>query len=260
MLEAYSQEALDELLAQVPPRQGWDFSRMKVLRQPVPWNYHDLVARYLRPNDSVLDIGTGGGETFSQLARFFGRGLGIDTDAEMIQLAVANSTSGNVRFRVGSARLETVSETFEVILDRHAPFDLDAIAAHLKPAGYFVTQQVGERNMACVQAALGRETTPPIVQRQAFPASGLRLLAFLEYDVEYVVRDIESLLFWLRALDCIHADLDGSFALASAGALNRVLAGNVDERGFVTNEHRYLTVATTYSNRLVPGARMRHNP
>ena len=72
MLEAYSQEAIDELLAQVPLRQGWDFSRMNVLRQPVPWNYHDLVVRYLCPDDSVLNIGTGGGEAFSQLARFFG--------------------------------------------------------------------------------------------------------------------------------------------------------------------------------------------
>lgn len=48
MLEAYSQEALDELLAQVPRRRGWDFSCMNVLRQPVPWSYHDLVVRYLR--------------------------------------------------------------------------------------------------------------------------------------------------------------------------------------------------------------------
>jgi SAM-dependent methyltransferase len=173
MLEAYSPEALDELLAQVPPRRGWDFSGMNVLRQPVPWNYHDLVVRYLRFDDSVLDIGTGGGETFSQLASFFGRGLGIDIDAEMIQLAAANSTPGNVRFRVDGARLEAVSETFDVILDRHAPFDLEAIADHLKPAGYFVTQQVGERNMACVQAALGQEKTQSPVQRQAFTASGL---------------------------------------------------------------------------------------
>jgi SAM-dependent methyltransferase len=257
MLEAYSQEVLDELLAQIPPRRGWDFSRMNVLRQPVPWNYHDLVVRYLRPTDSVLDIGTGGGETFTQLASFFGRGLGIDPDAEMIQLAVANSTSGNIGFRVGSAELEAVSETFDVILDRQAPFDLDAVAVHLKPAGYFITQQVGERNMACVQSALGPETTLPPVRRHAFAASGLRLLAFLEYDVEYVVRDIESLLFWLRGLDGAHADLDGSAALASATALNRVLTGNVDARGFVTNEHRYLAVATTStrgnrSNRLVP--------
>jgi hypothetical protein len=36
MLEAYSQQALDELLAQVPPRRGWDFSCVSVLRQPAP--------------------------------------------------------------------------------------------------------------------------------------------------------------------------------------------------------------------------------
>jgi hypothetical protein len=37
--------------------------------------------------------------------------------------------------------------------------------------------------------------------------------------------------------------VDGASALASAAVLNRVLAGNVDERGFVTNEHRYLVIA-----------------
>jgi hypothetical protein len=100
------------------------------------------------------------------------------------------------------------------------------------------------RHQALKVTALGQETTRPSVQRQAFTASGLRLLAFLEYDVEYAVRDIESLLFWLRGLDGVHADLDGSAALASAAALNRVLAGNVDARGFVTNEHRYLAVAS----------------
>ena len=51
------------------------------------------------------------------------------------------------------------------------------------------------------------------------------------------VRDIESLVFWLNALDAGNADVDGQSALASAAILNRVLAGNVDERGFVTNEY-----------------------
>ena len=97
--------------------------------------------------------------------------------------------------------------------------------------------------MACVKAALGAAAGPPPIQRQPIAASGLRLLAFMEYDVEYVVRDIESLLFWLNALDAAHADVDGRSALASAATLNRVLAGNVDTRGFVTNEHRYLAIA-----------------
>jgi hypothetical protein len=98
-------------------------------------------------------------------------------------------------FRVSTQRLESVPEMFDVIIDRHAPFDLDAVAAHLEPGGYFITQQVGERNMACVKEALGQPPGPAPIRPQAIAASGLRPLAFMEYDVEYVVRDIESLVF-----------------------------------------------------------------
>jgi SAM-dependent methyltransferase len=243
MLVSYSQQALDELLASVRTRRGWDFAGMNVLRQPVPWEYQDVVLCYLKSSDVVLDVGTGGGERLRDLAGSFDHGLGIDADPDMVLLASENPSAGNLRFRVCSERLESVPETFDVIIDRHAPFDLSAVAAHLKPGGYFVTQQVGERNMACVKAALGQPASPPPIQRQAIAASGLRPLAFMEYDVEYVVRDIESLVFWLNALDLGHADVDGQSALASAVILNRVLAGNLDERGFVTNEHRYLAVA-----------------
>lgn len=243
MLKSYSQEALGELLADVTPRQGWDFSSMNVLRQPVPWDYQDVVRRYLRPADSVLDVGTGGGERLASLAGSFGHGLGIDIDPEMVRAATERSAAGNLDFRMCSERLETVAETFDVVLNRHAPLDLAAAAAHLKPGGYFITQQVGERNMACVKTALGQSAGPPPIERQTVAAGGLRLLAFLDYDVEYVVRDIKSLVFWLNALDTQHADMEGSAALASAATLNRILAGNVDERGFVTNEHRYLAVA-----------------
>jgi SAM-dependent methyltransferase len=243
MRESYSQQELDVLLAAVRPRRGWDFGGMNVLRQPVPWDYHDVVLRYLRSSDVVLDVGTGAGERLRDLAASFGQGLGIDIDPDMVRLARENPAPGNLRFRVGSERLESVPGTFDVILDRHAPFDLSAIAAHLRPGGYFITEQVGERNMACVKAALGQPPSPPAIGREAVAASGLRPLAFLEYGVEYVVRDIESLVFWLNALDLAHADLDGRSALATAAILNRVLAGNVDDRGFVTNEHRYLAVA-----------------
>ena len=215
---------------------------MSAARQPVPWEYHEVVLRYLRPSDAVLDIGTGGGERLRDLAGAFGSGLGIDLDPAMVRFATENSAVPNLSFRVCSDRLESVPETFDVIISRHAPFDLGAVAAHLRPGGYFITQQVGERNMACVKAALGRPPEPPAIQRGSFAVGGLRLLAFLEYDVEYVVRDIESLVFWLNALDLEHADIDGQSALADAAALNRILAGNVAKRGFVTNEHRYLAV------------------
>jgi SAM-dependent methyltransferase len=243
MRESYSQQALDGLLADVKARRGWDFTGMKELRQPVPWDYLDVVLRYLRSSDAVLDVGTGAGERLRDLAPAFGHGLGIDADPEMVRLARENPGPGNLSFRVCTEHLESVPGTFDVILDRHAPFDLSAIAARLRPGGHFITQQVGERNMACVKAALSHSPGTPPIQRQPIEASGQRLLAFTEYDVEYVVRDIESLVFWLHALDANHADVDGKSALASAAILNRVLAGNVDERGFATNEHRYLAIA-----------------
>ncbi len=216
---------------------------MNVLRQPVPWDYSHVAARYPRPADEVLDIGTGGGERFTALAAMFGRGLGIDLDPEMVAHAKQKSTTANVEFRVCSERLEGMAATFDLILNRHAPLALLPIAEHLKPGGYFLTQQVGERNMTSIKGAIGQADRRPDFGPNDIARAGLRLLAFGEYDVEYVVRDIESLVFWLTALDVLHADMDGSAALASAATLNQILAGNVDQRGFVTNEHRYLAVA-----------------
>jgi hypothetical protein len=46
--------------------------------------------------------------------------------------------------------------------------------------------------------------------------------------------------------------MDGQSALASAAILNRVLAGNADERGFVTGEHRYLAIAQRAGMRPAP--------
>jgi hypothetical protein len=241
--QSYSQQELDALLAANRPRTGWDFSRMRVLRAPVPWEYADVVTGYLRPSDDVLDIGTGDGARFTAMARSFRRGLGIDVDPEMVRLAEQTSTAPNVSFAVCDARLEGITATFPVIINRHATLELAAIASHLAPAGFFITQQVGERNMACVRRALGLAAEAPAIRAGQVAAAGLRLVAFRQYDVEYVVGDIESLVFWLAALDLLHADLDGRAALADADALNAVLAGNVDDRGFVTSEHRYLVIA-----------------
>jgi hypothetical protein len=239
---SYSQHELDELLAASQPRTGWDFSRMRTLRAPVPWDYGEVVARYLAPSDEVLDVGTGDGRQFASLAGKFRRGLGVDTDPEMIRLAARDHSGPSLEFRVGSDRLEGVTSAFPVIINRHATIDLGAVVAHLKPGGYFITQQVGERNMACVKQALGQLADIPAISAQALAGAGLRVVAFCEYDVEYVVCDVESLVFWLNALDLAHADLAGAAVVTSAATFSKVLAGNVDPRGFVTNEHRYLAI------------------
>ena len=64
MKESYSQTELDQVLSRVQKRSGWDFSRMNDFRAPVPWDYHDVVLRYLTRQATVLDIGTGAANRF----------------------------------------------------------------------------------------------------------------------------------------------------------------------------------------------------
>jgi len=240
----YSADELAQLAAAVGPRRGWDFSRMSVSRQPVPWHYPAVVRRYLRAHSRVLDVGTGGGEQLTALASSFRAGVGVDIDPVMVAAAVDHAGgTPNLRFQVSTEQLEAVDDTFDVVLSRHAPVGFEAVRAHLASRGYLITQQVGERNMANVQDALGQQAAAPPLSEDAARAAGLVVLAFAEYDVEYVVHDVESLVFWLSALDLRHADLPGGEAVASVEVFNEILRGNVDHRGFVTNEHRYLMVA-----------------
>ena len=244
--QRYDEVEFRTLMAAVRRRRGWDFGSMRDSLAPTPWEYSTVVRSYLMPTDQVLDVGTGGGERLIEFASDMAEGLGVDPDPAMIAAAAANAqSSANLGFTQDDARLRNVSQSFDVILNRHAAFDLNAVEAHLRPGGRFITQQVGERNMRNVRAALGEPPEQPtitIAEVEAVP--GLSVERFDEYDVEYVVHDIESVLFWFNALDLRHADIDGRSVSASVEVLNEVLSGNVDARGFVTNEHRYLVVAT----------------
>jgi len=241
---SYTQTEFDELISGVSARSGWDFSSMNVFSAPVPWEYIEEVKNLLKITDSVLDIGTGGGERFVQLASVFGQGLGTDIDPKMIETAKENAVGiNNISFQVDNSALKDVIGQFDVITNRHAPFDIDPIKHHLKKGGIFITQQVGENNMTNIKKIIGSTNNKPSISKAAIEEGGLQCIEFKEYDVEYIVKDIESLVFWLNALDMLHSDIAGGDAIADVETLNAILKGNVSEQGFVTNEHRYLVVA-----------------
>ena len=245
MKEKYSQAELDKILSKINDRVGWDFSSMNIARDPVPWDYVTEVQKRITSDMDVLDIGTGGGERFIGLADGFKDGLGIDVDPEMIDIAMKNAKdTSNIHFMVADTSLENILKKFDVILNRHAPYNLDSVAKHLKPNGVFITQQVGEKNMLNIKKVLGQESATPTITKTGFESSELEVVEFQEYNVKYVVQDIESLVFWLKALDMLHADIATDTAIQQSNILNEILENNVDEQGFTTNEHRYLVVAT----------------
>lgn len=242
----------------ISPRRGWGFSRMRDERDPVPWDYHERARRFLGATDRVLDTGTGGGERFLAFAASFATGLGIDASPEMVRTATENTVPelrGRVAFAVMDAEdLAIADASFDVVLNRHAPFAPWEVARVLRPGGCFVTQQIGRRNMQNIFAAFGwassgafwdaerkgsgkpARTTETAIA--SFTALGCAVVAYGTYDVGYYVRDLESLLFWLQSVPLPEPfDIDRHERLVRS-----LIEDNQSPRGFVTNEARDILI------------------
>ena len=204
---SHTREQLNEIAEAVGERNGWDFSRMQTERDRVPWEYLEIVPRYLRTTDAVLDIGTGGGEKLLTLSQYFERGIGIDPDPDMIRTARENGLSqSNVSFEeMGAEDLGFPDAALDVVLARHAPIHVPEVTRVLKPGGYFLTQQIGAHNMANIRRAF---RTGSYIEYDdeygscidAFTRYGCRIIATGAYDINYWVKGIASLVFWFKAI------------------------------------------------------------
>ena len=144
----FTPEQLKLISDSVGERTGWDFSRMRAERAPVPWRYPDVVRQFLPQTGYVLDIGTGGGEKFLALASYFRKGIGTDISPAMIEQAQRNKTArriANVDLVVmDGLSLGFPDAQFDAVLNRHCDVSVAEIARVLRPNGYFVTQQVSK--------------------------------------------------------------------------------------------------------------------
>ena len=224
---------------------GWDFSRMKDEKETVPWDYIEIVLRFIRPTDYVLDIGTGGGERFIELSKHFSKGIGIDPVTEMINTAIKNATLDNntkVSFELmGAEDIQFPKNTFDIVINRHAPVVPKEVTEVLKTGGYFITQQVSKDNMQNLKQAFKYkkiwQNAVAILARD-FEIGGCRIIAIGKYNINYWVKDIESLVFWLKAVD-----LPENFNIENHGQqLSQYIRQFTTPKGFLTNEARELLI------------------
>jgi SAM-dependent methyltransferase len=249
-------DKLRSVIDAVQPGHGWDFSRVQWESDPLPWSYSEIVRRYLSPVQRVLDLGTGGGELFIRLAEHYGSGVGIDGDPNMVAAADANLTDAvdcRVKFlAMDAAELQFPAAAFDVVLCRHAPAYPAEVARVLKPGGVFITQQIGARNHHNITTAFGcgpagehslvesRQTVA--AWAQDFAAHGCAIRAQAHYDVPYYYRDVESLVFWMKALGC-PPDLDAEAHVDRyAATLLDLVTQHQTPRGIATNVHRELLI------------------
>lgn len=209
-----SGEELQRLYAAVGELDGWDFSQANIEREPGLWDYENVVRRFLRPQDRVLDVGTGGGELFLVLADAFGEGIGVDHNLDMVRTARRNrpdSLADRIEFEVMDGRdLAFEAERFDVVLTRHARIWPEQVVKVLRPGGYFIGQEVGDRGNQLIWDAFGwgtegdywqrvaaEEGAPPFLSLDeycaAFEALNCRVVAKGHVDIRAWFSDISSL-------------------------------------------------------------------
>jgi SAM-dependent methyltransferase len=192
--------------------EGWSFAAMsssgRTDADPLPWSYGAIVIPWIARAQSLLDMGTGGGELLSTL-----RPLPADTHvtegwAPNIPVAQNRLEPLGVHvhpFEREDQPLSFADATFDLVINRHEAFDPAEVFRVLKPGGRFITQQVGGRNDLDLNDFL--ETGPEIdysdwtLERAArgLTDAGFRIIDQRESFPATRFYDIGALIFYLHA-------------------------------------------------------------
>lgn len=152
------------------PFSGWDFAHLEGRYSDAipPWSYEDKVRALLRNADSVLDLGTGGGEKLLEFKDAL-PSLTFATEGWAPNISVARRKLEPFGIQVipydieSDGRMLFSDHTFSLVIDRHESFDAFEVARILKPGGVFLTQQVDGQSMADLASLFGMEPQNPNV-------------------------------------------------------------------------------------------------
>lgn len=230
---------------------GWDFSNVRCISAGVKWDFFEEVKRQCRPEDKLLDIGTGGGEKLLSLSPAASICIGIDLSAEMIKQANKNKQEAeveNIQFiQMSADALQFPNKSFDVVTSRHAPFDPSEIARVLKDGGKFLTQQVSENDKRNIIQFFNPEKSVQkedgTLQKQyvdALKKAGFSKVTVDEYDaIEFYERP-EDLVFLLK-----HTPIIPHFGEnpADYDTLNDFIKHYTKPEGIETNAKRFMIIA-----------------
>ena len=211
------------------------------LGPPLPWNYEARARELLAGARSVLDMGTGGGEGFSEILRG-SQVFAVATEPWSPNVSVAARwlrRFGAVVVHANSLALPFADEAFDLVLNRHEELDPAEVARVLAPGGHLLTQQVHDDNWKELRTFFPRMTDfGPLFQRyqDGLRASGVEIKRAEMHETPSAYRDLD-IAYLLTALPWEVPDFDVSRDIEALMTLGRALRR---PEGIVLTEGRYL--------------------
>lgn len=149
---------------------GWDFSYIenRIVMEPLTWSYRSRVIPIIRFANSLLDMGTGGGELLYSLQPL--PKVTYATEAYKPNVPIARKKLEPIAVKVveiceDDEKLPFEDEKFDLIINRHEFYSPKEVFRILKKGGLFLTQQVGGENdlefNAFLEAPIDNVSQPP---------------------------------------------------------------------------------------------------
>lgn len=194
------------------PFTGWDFSHImgtgRMRTAPYTWSYTSELLPRLRRAESMLDMGTGGGEYLSELQPLPPHTFATEGYAPNVPVARAHLAPLGVEvvsFEVDE-HLPFEDAQFDLIINRHESYAPPEVLRLLRPGGEFVTQQVGGENDWDLNMLLGARPSLDFNEWRAksaakdLEAAGFEVQSVKEDFPHERFFDVGAIVYYLKAI------------------------------------------------------------
>ena len=229
---------------------GWEFSWLerRMIQEDPPWNYRQLVTKAFSKTNSLLDLGTGGGELLASLSPLPPDTHATETYPPNQVLARERLSPMNVEVHptTTDSPLPFSDSRFDLVICRHESYDPSEIWRILKPGGLFITQQVGGLDNLELNQVL--EDHPSISFSSWGLAGALTGLYETNFHIERAEKatlnsifiDIGAVVYYLKAIPW---QVEGFSVESHYSQLVR-LHNIIERQGeFIATAHRFLIIA-----------------
>jgi SAM-dependent methyltransferase len=235
------------------PFSGWDFSYIsdRVVDAPLTWSYRSMLLPFIRKVESLLDMGTGGGEFLSSLVPLPKHTCATENYEPNVSIAKKRLEPLGVKvfYCKDDEHLPLMDDEFDLIINRHEFYSEKEVYRILKPNGIFITQQVGDKNNSKLRFLLtGREESENEMEwnldyaANKLEMTGFDILERKENNTLTRIFDVGAIVYLLKAVPW---ELSG-FTVEKYYNKLLEIHSNINERGYLeldSNNHRFIIKA-----------------
>jgi len=238
------------LSEEVAAFQGWDFSHLdgRMTEETLPWDYRKLIQKHIRPENRLLDIGTGGGEFLLSLNHPRQRTCVTEAYPPNVNLCIERLAPLGITVRQMSddKLIPYNDEEFDIVLNRHESFDAHEVFRILKPNGVFITQQIGGENNRHLSELLIDDFSPSFEQHNLeknyslLNTAGFAITYSGEFYPKLQFSDIGAIVYFAKILEW---EFPG-FSVKRCFDILLGLQRSLEEQTFIESRgHRFYLVA-----------------